>query len=431
MAGSVNGISVPASGADARRDGPSADGDRGAAPVPTPSPSPAAGTPARDPADPPVDDTVGDGGGDGGDDEDATAPGGEDPQPAPPPLPELPSDAAPAVPGSPPPNNVPHPGGGQERDPMPGLPGAAPGTPAPVPAPVPGPAAPQITPGAHDAASAARSRMPVPAGTPTLAATPVEAADHLSTDEILARSSAGIQAAAAAGAGGALTDGGSGGAIAEQLRGNLRTDAQGRTIFQRKIDSLEVERQQVLQGLSRGGDTNALVNRLIAIQAEQELLHREQEKVTELLRLVVSLMLGNVPTALVGRLCALGLRDVVTRIIGDAVGNGRSLSRDAIRALHGLASFGVTVSVTPEHQSEEAYREQDRERRRREALLPDGGQAAALWVRARRFGESLDGSRPSHPGTTWAPRVGGLDAGEPMFIRWNAASTGDSSTERP
>lgn len=325
-------------------------------------------------------------------------------------------------------------------EPEPGMPTPPPNQePAPVPNPTPAPEPspgdptgaplPSITPGSLDAASADRSRGPVPAGTPTLADTPVEGAENLSTDEIIDRSNAGIQAAAAAGAGGATTDSGSGGAIASQLERNLKTDAQGRTIFDRKIESLEGERQQILRDLQQGGSSTELINRLLSITAQQELLHREKEKNTELLRLVTSLMLGNVPTGLVERLCALGLREVVSRVIADTVGNGRSLGREAIRALRALGSLGITISVTPEHQTEDAYREQDRDARRRAAAAIDGGQAAALWVRARRTGQEDDVPTAAPPRATWAPRVALGTTGEPAFVRWNAASTGESSGE--
>jgi hypothetical protein len=97
-------------------------------------------------------------------------------------------------------------------------------------------------------------------------------------------------------------------------------------------------------------------------------VQREREKIEGLLALMVSICFGNIPKGLVNRLVELGLGPEVQRAMQEAIGNGRHLSRGAIRDLMSLAQSGIGLGVgampdvgaAPEHQVEDYYRDEDR-----------------------------------------------------------------------
>lgn len=150
------------------------------------------------------------------------------------------------------------------------------------------------------------------------------------------------------------------------LQAALRRDENGHTVFDAREFALVEERRHLEAELRRRGAAPDLIRRLMSNIIEQGQVKRERDRLEGLLSLMVSLTFGNIPTALINRLVELGLGPEVERAMREAIGNGRHLSRGAIRDLMSLASSGLgsgpsmpSVGTAPEHHVEDYYREQD------------------------------------------------------------------------
>jgi hypothetical protein len=189
------------------------------------------------------------------------------------------------------------------------------------------------------------------------------------TNDLIGRSRATIDQALQAGA---SSGGGAAGAsvVMRLLQSALKRDENGLTVFDAKELSLVEERKRLEAELKRRGAAPDLIQRLLSNIIQQGQVQREREKVEGLLALMVSICFGNIPKGLVNRLVELGFGPEVERAMRDAIGNGRHLSRGAIRDLMSLASSGLGLGVTggsmpevgtaPENQIEDYYREEDR-----------------------------------------------------------------------
>lgn len=209
--------------------------------------------------------------------------------------------------------------------------------------------------------------QPTPVIGLSLAALTPSVAATLPTDELVTRSHNTISSALnAAGAGGGGPAGA--GIVMRLLESALQRDENGLTVFDAKEQSLVQERRRLEAELRRRGAAPDLVQRLLSNIIEQGMVQREREKIEGLLALMVSISFGNIPKGLVNRLVELGFGPEVQRAMREAIGNGRSLSRGAIRDLLALAQSGLgtglapmpDVGPAPEHQVEEYYRDEDR-----------------------------------------------------------------------
>lgn len=189
------------------------------------------------------------------------------------------------------------------------------------------------------------------------------AAAKLPTSEFIARSQSGLAGmwgsftqsmADGAGAHGSLSS------FADSLRGSLRPG----NAFDAKLASLEGQKQELFEQLKANpGDARTILATILSLTVEQELVRREREKREELLKLIISLLIGvQVPKGCVERLKALGLGNVVEQLIRELVGNGAGLSKSMNRQLHDLAGMGIQVNVVQPHDTDEGLREAERAR---------------------------------------------------------------------
>lgn len=198
----------------------------------------------------------------------------------------------------------------------------------------------------------------------------------MSLAEFVARSQSSIadayeQGLAARSAGGAAAGHQ---AMADALSDALRRDAQGMTSFDHQELALELEKQRLLEELrDRVGNPAAKIAELMSITIAQGTVRREREKHEELLKLIISLLLGvQIPQGTVERLVALGLGPLAEELISQMVGEGKHLSRSMLRQLQAFASLGIDIPTVQEQDTDEALRAAARERALGAATTVDG-----------------------------------------------------------
>lgn len=162
--------------------------------------------------------------------------------------------------------------------------------------------------------------------------------------------------------------------FADQLRHVLRPDASGRNAFDHQTMALEVQKQELVRQLKeKVGDPRLITARLMSLTIAQGMVQREREKHEELLKLIISLMLGvQIPKGCVERLQALGLGPVVEELIQNMVGNGKGLSKSLQEQIRGLEGLGINVSILQEQDTEVGQREALLKRAQDASITADG-----------------------------------------------------------
>lgn len=210
-----------------------------------------------------------------------------------------------------------------------------------------------------------------------LSSLPLSAAAGMAPGELIARSQSTIAAAY-----GGMVDSLRGGVsvhrslsgFADRLGDGLRRDERGMNAYDHAQASIEVTKQEITRKLKeRVGDPRVLIARLMSLTIAQGMIAREEEKLEELRKLIISLLIGvQVPKGCVDRLKELGLGPLVERIIQDAVGSGKSLSKGMRESIEGLADLGIDISMLQEQDTEVGLREAQSERDRAAILAGDG-----------------------------------------------------------
>lgn len=210
-----------------------------------------------------------------------------------------------------------------------------------------------------------------------LSALPPSAAGSMPVGDVIARSESTI----AKGYTGMLADLHSGASpqdalagFAKELGNGLRRDERGMTAYDHADAALEVQKQELIQKLKeRVGDPREIVAKLMSLTIAQGMIGREREKVEELMKLIISLILGvQIPKGCVERLQALGLGPMVERIIQDMIGSGKSLSKGMQNSIKSLAGLGINISMLPEEDTEVGIRSAQREREQHAVVASDG-----------------------------------------------------------
>jgi hypothetical protein len=175
--------------------------------------------------------------------------------------------------------------------------------------------------------------------------------------------------------------------VAQELQHGLRRDERGMNAYDHAYSALEVQKQELVRKLKeRVGDPRVIMAKLMSLTIAQGMVRREEEKIEEMMKLIISLILGvQIPKGCVERLQALGLGPLVERIIQDMIGSGKSLSKgmqDSIKALGGL---GINISMLQEDNTEVGLRRAQREREKTAVITSDGRLVD-------RFGTTVDGN---------------------------------------
>ncbi|MCW2950560.1 MAG: hypothetical protein JWN41_1573 [Thermoleophilia bacterium] len=218
-------------------------------------------------------------------------------------------------------------------------------------------------------------------GSNTLAQLRSADAARLSTPDFIARSQSDIAHMYDQGlAAGARNDPdvSSLGAMADSLRGSLAPDSNGLTRFDAKINQLSAGRTQLLQSMAGRAATSAELRALSENIVASDLINRERQKQEDLLKLIVSLILGQVPSSVIARLQAAGLGDLVKRIIKEAIGDGKNAPAALVRALTSIGGeLGMNFGLVDEHDTVQSLAAQQVELAQR-AITTDDGRAVDI-----------------------------------------------------
>ncbi|MCW2973846.1 MAG: hypothetical protein JWN72_2119 [Thermoleophilia bacterium] len=186
-------------------------------------------------------------------------------------------------------------------------------------------------------------------------------AAQLSTADFLARSQSVIAASYASGIA-ADADGNIDtsrlGSMAATLHADLQPDASGMNKYDAKVMALTTEAAQLKASMAGRTATTADLAALSRNLVEQMLVQKEREKKEDLLKLVISLLLGQLPSGVIARLRAAGMGNLVDQLIEAAIGSGKGASRALMRAVKdAVQNLGVSVHVIDEHYTDEGMRD--------------------------------------------------------------------------